>query len=240
MSDHKLQKSVANNAKLNVNTDLHLKRVPVFVSDSKGRYLKAVAESKDSVHVEWFCKSGSASIDTYNWLCRNLENLRTKYHEISLYIWTGTCDFTVKEKKFISLRKSPNDGLESLKTYLLKIKELCSSAKVKLTFLQIPYYSIQLWNKAKGHPEPDQFKSDDKRLNTLIDAANEFIDSLNCALGSYSPKLNQDLVRSRKKKGQKARYSMNFNLLRDGIHPGKNLSQTWLANIRKKIIADCA
>lgn len=237
MSNSKLQKSTA---KLDANADCRLKRVPIFVSDSKGRYLKAVAESKTSLSIKWFCKSGSSSVDTYSWLRRNLENFLTKYYEISLYIWIGTCDLTVKEKKFISLRKSPNDGLESLKSHLLKIKELCSSAKIKLTFLHIPVYSIQLWNKAKGHPESDQFKSDDERLNTLIDAANQFIDHVNCSIGSHSPKLNQDLVRSRKKKGQKARYSLNFNLLRDGIHPGKNLSQTWLAHICKKIIVDCA
>lgn len=234
MSNSKLRKSLK---KIQVQ-DCSLKCKPVLISDSKGRYLKSVTGNSTVSKIEWFCRSGATSVDTYSWLHTHLKDLVTKHKEISLYIWIGTCDFTSKEKRYIALQKS--DKLELFKSQLLKIKDLCSSCKVKLTFLHIPYYSIQLWNKSKGHPNPEHFKSDDERLNKYIDEANKFIDDLNTDIGSHSPRLNQDLVRSRKKKGHKARYSINFSLFKDGIHPGYTLSQTWLANICKTIITDCA
>ncbi len=136
--------------------------------------------------------------------------------------------------------KTPNERRPAVITrHLRKIQELSITASIKCTFLQIPYYSIQRWNETKGHQNPVIYKADDEQLTSLIDTANEFVELLNSETNTHTPKLNQDLVRSRKKKGGKQRYSLNFNLLHDGIHPGENIARSWLASISRQIHKDC-
>ena len=60
-------------------------------------------------------------------------------------------------------------------------------------------------------------------LTKQIDKANCFIDKLNETLYSYTPKLNEDVTRSRKRNGGKARYSWIFGLYKDGTSISPNL-----------------
>lgn len=212
--------------------------VPVFVSDSKGRYLKAVSQDSNIV---WVYKGGANSSNAFTWIHKNLRKWFRKYKCISLYVFIGTCDFTVKERRYIYLHHDQDGVLQRIRNNLKGIYEICSSvcANVKLTLLQIPYYSIERWNAGKGHPQPEQFKQDDIFLTQQIDSINEFIDRLNQSIGTYSPKFNEDLRRSRKRPGKKPRYSWNFGLYQDGVHPCTNLSKSWFASIYRKMLRDC-
>ena len=119
------------------------------------------------------------------------------------------------------------------------IKNRCLAHSVQLTFIQIPYYAIQHWNERKCHDNPRIFKENDKRLTLLVNKANDHINCLNNEIHSSTPKLNQDLMRGRKRKGGKQRTSMNFKLFLDGIHPNPKLAKPWLISIKRKINKDC-
>ena len=100
----------------------------------------------------------------------------------------------------------------------------------KLTILEIPIYSISIWNKHKNHPEFSRFKEEDVQLEEQIVETNRLIRYINSTLGSYSLKFSSDLaVNSRYRKGihhnkvgRRSRH--NFNLYKDGIHPDRILS----------------
>ena len=129
--------------------------------------------------------------------------------------------------------------MKQLKENIQYIKDTYLSDNVLLTFLHVPYYSISIWNKTKGHKNPEKFPCDDNTLTERIDSVNDYIDNLNSEINSHSPKFNQDLVRSRKPHGSGQRYSLNLKLLSDGIHPGKTLAQAWLTSLTKNINTDC-
>lgn len=220
--------------------DADLKSTPVVISDSKGNYLKNL-RTDISAHqkIVWYCKAGLKSFKLEKWLGVNLTDLCRKHGQIVLYIWVGTCDFTCKEGRFISLSPDSEKVLSDLKQNFLKIKAQCEAKNIKVTFLQVPYYSIQIWNRNKRHSNPESFKADDFKLTTLIDSANSFIQEVNSQMSTCSPKFCQDMVRSRKKMNSVARYSINFGLLRDGIHPSETLSRAWLFSIIKMMCKDC-
>lgn len=236
MSNNHLKKNAANLAL----TGTDYTWTPVIVSDSKGKYLKRVAPETVYSKIQWCCKGGATTPDIANFLSKNIAKLVTKHGNLSLYIWSGTCDFTKKEKKFVTLRRPTETTLEKYKHDVRSLKQLCASAKVKVTFLEVPYYSIVDWNKFKGHQSPTDFADDDKLLKELVDAANKFLNELNAETGALTPKLSQHLVRSRKAKGKKQRYSLNLKLLSDGVHPSVNLAKSWLSAICRQIDSDCA
>ena len=221
----------------------------VFVSDSKGRYLEqCVNQNKcPEANILWAYKGGATTFDRYLWLKQNIDNLIIKYGTLSVFIWTGTCDLTIKDtvtvglgrrqklvkSKFVVLRSS--NACSLLQRHYFMIKRPLERKNVKVTFLHVPVYSIQRWNMLKGHPCPRKFKTDDKRLTEIVIQVNEFIDKPNHSIGTYSPRLNQDLIRSRKSKNKKQRYSYRFGLYSDGIHPRHKLAKSWLKSVCRVI-----
>lgn len=240
MSNNRLNKNIDNataSSSSQSYSDLNWK--PVVLSDSKGRYLKLAVNK--AIHLEtqiqWCYKGGAHTEDTYLWLTRNIENLLKKYGKIVMYIWLGTCDLTKKVDKFIYFNE---DVVPLIKNKFERFKTLGDKYNnLKIHFLHIPFYSIEKWNNMKGHPNPEIFKADDKSLSDDISTINNFIDELNEVTGGLSPKFNQDLVRSRKAKNRKGRYSLNFNLLTDGIHPSSRLAKSWLKSLCRVIARDC-
>ena len=222
--------------------DVELTSTPVVVSDSKGKYLKCLRTDIDvKQKIVWCCKPGWKSGEVEKWLNNNLRDLCDKHGQIVLYIWVGTCDFTAKEKKFISLLPQPEEVLTSLKENYRRIKALCEDRGLKVVFLHVPYYSIQIWNENKHHTDPECFKADDFKLTSLIDSVNKYIDELNSQSNTASPKFCVDMVRRRKKASSATtRYSVNFGLLRDGIHPSETLARAWMTSIARRICKDCA
>lgn len=136
--------------------------------------------------------------------------------------YTGTCDLTIKQaisvkqpgknssntvrSKFIVLRDI--DSLSLLKGHYISIRRLLEDKGVKVTFLHLPLYSIQHWNRStcKGHPNPSVFKGDDKQITRYLYSVNKFLDDSNNEMNAYTPRLNEDLHRSRKSKKKHPRY----------------------------------
>ena len=59
-------------------------------------------------------KGGWTSSNLFSYLYKNFRKLLHKYNKISLYIWVGTCDFTEKIGRFVSLRNKQPKVLERL------------------------------------------------------------------------------------------------------------------------------
>lgn len=172
-----------------------------------------------------------------NWLSQNICSLVRTNNKVSIYVWVGTCDFTLKEGRFISIKPDISSSLVKFKENLDSIKRLANQEPtVKLTFLQLPIFSITEWNKTKGHANPDSFKDSDQDLHRYIKSANQYIGELNDSLGTTTPKFNQDLIKSTKGRPDgKIRYLINNHLLKDGVHPSQLLAKVWMKNILKKL-----
>ena len=233
MSVRKLEKNYRGDPRSHDNLSI----TPIIIGDSKVKYLKPFSQNKKII---WICKSGANSSKIFTWVHKNLRKLLRKHNYLSLYLFCGTCDFTEKKGRYIDLARNQQSVLQRFCGNLRGIKDICvRSGRVTLTFLQVPYYSIQNWNCTKGHPDPKSFKDNDKFLTEQIDEANRFVKTLNSSVNSYSPNLNADLSRSRKRKKGKARYSWNFKLYKDGVHPDSKLARSWCTSVYRKIRKDC-
>ena len=237
MSVHRLEKN-CERLESTKTTCEHFSRTPVVIGDSKVRYLKPFTTSETII---WISKGGANSSVIFTWVHRNIRKLLKKHRLLCVYIFCGTCDFTEKRGRCIDLPRNQQEVLQRFCNNLQGIKEICDKYRsdIKLTYLPVPYYSIQYWNRFKGHPDPESFKESDLFLSSQIDQANCFIDTLNCSLNSISPKLNEDLSRSRKRKGGKARYSLNFKLYKDGIHPDTKLAKSWFTSVFRLMKREC-
>ena len=69
-----------------------------MLADSKGNYLKLYADliNQFRYSIEFQCRGGARFQDYFYWLQHNLSNKFAQYDKIVLYVWLGTCDFTVK------------------------------------------------------------------------------------------------------------------------------------------------
>lgn len=127
------------------------------------------------------------------------------------------------------------------------------SPNSKDTFLTIPFYSIEAWNKKHKHKEPTKFREQDYKLEEQILIVNSEIKKLNKENHQEAPEFNSDLYRTsnRQKKtyagnpsssrhGEtKSRRIYNIELLKDGIHPDIHLARAWLMKVTLLTIKDC-
>ena len=74
----------------------------------------------------------------------------------------------------------PEEAFNEFKHNLHESKRLYTGKHIQVTFLQVPYYSIQTYDAQKGHGNSDILKKDYTTLTALIECANDFIVNLNC------------------------------------------------------------
>lgn len=220
-----------------------LEYTPVVVSDSKGNYLLDQVDQHYYPEncIVWWAKSGASTEERYRWIKNNIRDLKATHNKIHIYFWTGTCDLTFKNKKSIHLASREEGIVEDLITTFKKVSNLQEECKgVKVTILEIPFYSIQAWNRNKGLKPREVEEEEDHILKKQIETINKEIRKLNTDHNLRAPRFNLDLQRCRsgKQRGYKT-YYINYNLLKDGIHPGEQLAQVWLRNLTTHIIRDC-
>lgn len=212
---------------------------PVIVSDSKGNYLKP--HEDNNYNIIWDSRGGRTTEGCLNWIHDNIIQLLKNHGKIHLFVWAGTCDLTEKNGQTIKLRDNQQEVIVNVKQMCNNIKRLTTDGKNKvgLTFLHVPYYSIGEWNTHKGHAPSELAVEQDSILRGSIENINSHLDILNRELQTHSPKFNADLVRSRKPKNGKIRYSVNHKLLKDGIHPDTLIAKVWMKNIQKIVKGTC-
>lgn len=229
-----------------------LKKQPIIISDSKGKYLKKDAlDIPKSINcfIEFQCRGGARFADYYCWLKRNLQQKVNQYGHIVLYIFLGTCDLTKivsppenKHRKYIELRhQDDSTAVKYLTDQIDKYFYLVSSfPTVSIVFLEIPPYCIRQWNSFQGHPHPEKFAAQDKILYERISIINEYIKAVNNISHVESPKFGLDVKRGRKEANSDRRYSLCFAGYKDGIHTRPELARCWMRRLILQIIVDCA
>lgn len=228
---------------------------PIFISDSKGVYLKNHASTicQSVCYIDFECKKGARFADYFCWLQKNLHRKVNQFGYVTLYIFLGTCDLTklvyvseksgnrTRQKRYIGLRHSTDYAAVNYITG--QIDKICCLVSyfptVSVVFLEIPPYSIREWNRYQGHPKPDNFESQNRILYERISLVNDYIREINSALLHESPRFSKDLKRGRKEKGQHRRYSLCFKEYKDGIHSRSLLSRVWMKRILLRIIKEC-
>lgn len=220
------------------------KRKAVIFTDSKGSYVKAaknvLKEEQIAAEIEWDIHIGGTSNTILSKFSDHLDQLVKANGRIHVYIWAGTCDLTTKKGKFIYQNDDPIRAKKILVENLLRAEEtVLEKESVRLTVLQVPYLSISKWNAYRGHKNPESFSEQDKSLKNHIDIINTVIQQINTRLGVRSPKFNLDVERSKKNKDTITKYSTNWGLYKDGVHPAKTLAAVWMRHITKEVIKDC-
>ena len=216
-------------------------RCPVLVSDSKGRYL--FQQVKFDNNIKWYFRSSISCSQHLEIIKRNLPKLIQKHPKgVTLFIWLGTCDLTVKNSDgFISLSSRTNSAVYEVYSVFNQIYFLTKEfTNVNLVFIELPVYSIYWWNKLKNHSNPELFREDDSILHAQIDLLNQYIRDINRLLHVHSPCLSNDLIQSRKQRKRKHSFcSYSFCGYTDGIHPNDELSKLWLLKLCRLFSVYC-
>lgn len=238
MSVSKLQKFVDKP----LTPPLYLKKKPILLTSSKGFSLRCHADliEQFGFKIDFHCKAGAKFPQSYTWLTKHLPAFVNKYgdSEIVLYVWLGTCDLTSKLGKFISLTHNSNEEcIQYIKHNVDKFAAHVSNfPTVTLIFLEIPPYSIEVWNRHKGHTNPECYIEDDFILENRIDLLNRYLREVNDQTGVLSLNFRSDLL-CYKRAGRKS--YLNYSLYKDGIHPDALLGRYWMKRLVTKVFFDC-
>lgn len=242
MSNSKLQKTIARiEAKLVSYTSNNNPRKVFILSDSKGYSLeRAHLENTSNLQIQFFSEAG-AGIQTNKHCDTLLESIKllSPIEEPLILIWFGTCELTQKSRKYILLRHRNEDRIDILIDLYKTYRDLIYSINSKATviFLEVPHYSILVWNECKGHPDPISFLHDQSQLLGHIDRLNIKIKNLNVQTGILN--FRRDLIKPTKRKSSDTLYNLNFKLYRDGIHPSRLLAELWMKKIHLLIQKYC-
>lgn len=229
MNDEKLLKYIAKPIELTATASSK----PILIGNSLVSYLKEQFQHFSNVcDFKFIWKSGTGFPYWYNWLKRHLCALLREHKHITLFVLLGTCDLTIKKGRFIGLRHNKrNTCIKVVTDYIEKINRLVSGFHTcNVVYLETPPYSIQAWNRSKGHSNCDVFLEQDLELTKRINIINDFIRQCNDRSGITVPKFRVDLLHLRRSRG-KTRTSLSFKQLRDGIHPSQLLSKYWMKRI---------
>ena len=221
---------------------------PILLSDSKLKYLLRV--SRDPVEKEWYTsyEEGRTCEQGYDWIREKLDSKIERYQQVWVYVWLGTCNLTTKPKKskYIYLTSQDNSAALNLVRYYHKINNYIQSrSAAKVTFLEIPIYSIYEFNYHNQHDNPDQFRDDDAKLRSQIYYVNGKIREINYNNRCHSPVFSTDITRTSK---ERSPYNTNEYIKRkkyswwmyiDGIHPGFLLGSVWFRKITQRALRDC-
>ena len=206
-----------------------------LIGDSKVRWVKKQLQDSvsDPDRISFCSEKGSGSPSDF---FKNLFKKLPKYRAPIVLIWFGTCEFTVKVKKYIYVKDVDlNAQLNTLqdKYASLKARILRHNRHAKVVFLDIPYCSLLRFNADRGHPNLSKFKGKDKIVNDKIDELNYFLKEFNRPY--HSPRLSQDTIQYSKRRGRRTKQSRNFSAYKDGIHPDVTLARLWMLRIVRLI-----
>jgi len=113
----------------------------------------------------------------------------------------------------------------------------------KITFFEIPPYSIIDFNSHRKHGDPASVKKQEKELLKTIQEVNGYIRQQNQSLHTFSPQFATDITHHHNEKASKSkkitlRDNYQFDLYFDGIHPTIDLARVWLKKIALQIQKD--
>ena len=145
-------------------------------------------------------------------------------------------------RQYIDLRHSSDaEAFTYIQTQIRKFVDFVSQfPAVKIVFLKIPAYSIQIYNQYFGNEDFSEYRENDFSLTDRIALCN-YISEVNSLNGVNSPNFKSIFsLRDRKPKGRiGSRSSFEFSMFKDGFHPNSDLAYCWMKKIVTQIFADC-
>lgn len=222
----------------------------IVVSDSKGLYLRnQVQNIVPERNIIWKSVPGRSSQQAVDYIISNVDYFINRYKKVLLLVWTGTCDLTHKVsystglcapnrkyKKYIDLSGTSVDDIIQQYHRVTNLNAIYGNA-FRVLILEVPYYSISIWNFSKGHPNSDIYLENDKILHQKITELNLKIKDINQVYGLHAPRFSLDLIRHRKSNKTKSASTVSYSLLlSDGIHPGVTLSKHWIRRLVLTVI----
>ena len=119
-----------------------------------------------SDQIKLFCKSGADSDDIKD--CGSKITFKNSLQNIqeSGFTFGLERDFTAKSDLYIKL--DTEASAEKLHQNLKLLRDNYVNENIKLTFLKMPYYSISIWNKHRGHLTSDDFRSEAPVATTIL------------------------------------------------------------------------
>ena len=206
---------------------------PVILSDSKDNYLKDQVHHPEDRQIVWWNKRGTNIKNSLHWLEKNIKRKIKELRNIHIYIWLGTCDLTTRNKDgTISLATQHSETSKNIFEQVQKFNLLLQPyLNSRITFIEIPHYSITKWNsRVKKSPTEDRINQDQELHQQIVDL-NTQIQNLNSSLNVRSPLLNLHLKASKQVKRGKNRprkqyinYQLNLDQGRiqgGGAHPAR-------------------
>ena len=115
--------------------------------------------------------------------------------QIHLYVWLGTCDLTTRDKSgYISITTNPFNTLDHIIGKYREIANIIANYPgSKVTFLEVPVYSIVTYNSTRDHLDSQKFTTQETDLLETIHELNPRGQELNKELGNISPSFNRSL-----------------------------------------------
>ena len=208
-------------------------RTAFLLSDSKGKDLKLIQEPK---RMTFFYRGGAEitepNIQSY---ARHIVSNRRNRYPVIIF-WFGTCSLTHKVNNLFILKDNIKTVVDSTIADYIQIKQelLGLNQRAKIIFLECPYYKLSMFNEyRKKEFDINIFTNQQKLLIEAIDYHNFKVREIN---GSTKiPNFNRDFTLRSNPKKRKPRMQVNYELLRDGCHPGKKLARLWLLRIQQLI-----
>ena len=214
-----------------------LKHNALIVGDSKVRHIEQLMTAKTNITAYW--RSGS----TLNNRClkQYIDQHISRFNKPIVILLFNTCYLTNvvdKKTKYIDLVANYDEvvtiTIESYRAF--KQQRLNNKPAAQIFFIECPFYSIVEWNRLMKHPQPESFQTNQDKLENMIKELNSKIKELNAP--HSPPQIAQDMfVKIKRKKNHTQTRRINYTLLKDGIHPGKDLSQLWLVRINNFVTA---
>ncbi|CAG2224564.1 unnamed protein product [Mytilus edulis] len=166
-------------------------KTAILVSDSKGYTLRNNCLQKE-FPLETWCKSGATTEVLVNLIKTRIAKAIKRHHHIIIYLWSGTCDLTTKEGKYIKLKFHNNRAIKIIEDqYKRAISIIDSYQHAEIKFIDCPLISISNWNKSKGHKRPETYKVEDFLATKQIQELNGKIYELNRRLNKTSVKISK-------------------------------------------------
>lgn len=217
----------------------------LLLSDSQGKCLQKL-HSNSKLPVQFLCTPGARTQSAFEKAKAELERILSDQNKpVVVYVWLGTCDITEKishRKGWIDVRyATEGEATRKIIKQYHKLQEFVFSKQGTVKFITIPTYSSVLYNKNKNHKQPDKFERSDKKISSEVNKLNEQIIELNNSLGRNTLQFHRDIIKNRpnKNKNKPSRETVNWHLLKDGLHPNKVLARKWLRRLELDIVSEC-
>ena len=144
------------------------RKTAAILTDSKGDYLSRHVTNVVEADILWWAKKGCTTERGAKWLVENFDKKKKDHGQLCIHVWLGTCDFTEKGRKYVSLRHNLEECFNNLSRNLKELSKFAETKKFSIVFLEVLYISITNYNKFYGHKTPEIFLEDDKNCKIFL------------------------------------------------------------------------